>query len=205
MKFSSVIFDWDNTVVDTHDSILEALNHTMDIMGKERLHTHDGHLPRIEKFMEMFGPDFRKANKIFIDNINKVPTDNLKVFDGAEQLFKKLNQQEVYTAICSNKEQNILLQEIQWLDFGKFFRKVIGVFNETIHSTGIHKPNKEMILRALGTRSTNGCVMIGDSATDLSCAENANVDFIQFGNRDRISQQHPHALNYQELEQILEI
>ena len=98
MKYTpkAIIFDWDNTILDTFPLITDAIDETMVKMGKEpwgyEKVKKNVHKSMREYFPEIFGEKWEEAGKIYKDSYHKnhlkdlvLIKDSLKLIDFAIQ------------------------------------------------------------------------------------------------------------------------
>ncbi|MBX7146543.1 MAG: HAD family hydrolase [Alphaproteobacteria bacterium] len=170
------VFDWDNTLVQSWDIILEALNHTFysfslplwtmtDVKNNVRASLRDS-------FPQIFGNEWLKAQEIFYNYILTHHLDRLSPEEGAEQLLDFLLKKGVYLAIVSNKKGDILRKEVQKIGWLKYFNKVIGAGDASSD-----KPSIEPVTLALADliqASHKSIWFVGDTDIDMLCAKNSN-------------------------------
>ena len=79
----AIIFDWDNTLVDTFPIIRDALNTTLEAFGHSPW-TMDEIRRQVRRsardsFPELFGNDWERAMELFYYRYYEVHTDELKI------------------------------------------------------------------------------------------------------------------------------
>lgn len=171
----ALIFDWDNTLVDTWPAIHDANNHTLVAMGKEAW-TFEETLLRVRKSMrdsypEMFGDRWEEAAKIFYARFEESHIAQLKAHDGAENMLKALHSKGYYLAVVSNKTGKYLREEADHLGWTKYFKKVLGAGDAQLD-----KPNPapvELALEGSGIPRGLDVWFVGDTDVDLECAHNS--------------------------------
>ena len=198
MQFESVIFDWDNTIVDTSHLVVDAINKTFLEIGEPNSISKEQYALIKDPFDRVKKEKYQEAKEIYQIHINAMPSNDLIIFQGAENLFQKLCSNKVYLAIASNKQQEKLENEVDLLGLGKYFQFISGSGKTTRD-----KPFPDILLRALDGRKAENSVMIGDSSKDWYCARDSGVAFIKFG--DRVFECDPifQAFNYTDLDKIL--
>ncbi len=182
----AVLFDWDNTLVDTWPVIVEALNMTFEAMGRERWSLddiksgRDGiHQSLRNSFPRLFGERWEEARDLYLGAFLDCHLDILKPLHGARKTLEALHTAEVPMAIVSNKTGKHLRTEVAHLGWDHLFGRVVGPTD-----LAEDKPSPVPVHAALETlaRTPNNDVwMVGDSHTDIEVALNAGITPILFG------------------------
>ena len=98
-KPQAIIFDWDNTLVDTWPIIRDALNTALISFGMQPW-TMEDTKKKVRKsmrdsFPSLFGKDWEHAGKIFYDRYHEIHIDKLSVIDGASDLINILISKKI--------------------------------------------------------------------------------------------------------------
>ena len=206
---NAILFDWDNTLVDSWHSSFEALNTTLSAMGhpawsEEEARCRGGGSAR-ELFPVLFGDAWQEAEKIYYDAFNKVFLKNLRVMDGAPELLDQLREHNLAMAIVSNKRGNLLRAEIAHLGWQDYFSSVIGAGD-----AARDKPSADpalMALREMGLSAGKDIWFIGDSLTDMACAHKSGClpVLVETGvPPEDVLKKHPPALRFNSNYTIME-
>lgn len=169
----AVLFDWDNTLVDTMDCYVATINHTLESMDmptwtnsevrqRIQLSARDG-LPIL------FGERWPEAYQIFSDYYRDNHQAFLKPLPGAIDLLDVLTTMQVPIGIVSNKRGQLLRQEINYLGWQSFFTGVVGAGDATRDKP--HPDPAHMALNKMGLQSSKGIWFVGDAPVDWECAE----------------------------------
>lgn len=171
----AVIFDWDNTLVDTWRVCYEALNHTCHTLQFPLVSLEDfynqPHLSVKDSFPQRFGEEATTAEACFYQYLRKEHLNSLRPMPGAEKLLQILKGKEVYLGIVSNKQGDYLREEVRHLGWEHYFEKVIGS-----RDTPEDKPSALPLLTLLQDsphEAGHDVWFVGDSAVDTLCARNA--------------------------------
>jgi phosphoglycolate phosphatase len=171
----AVLFDWDNTLVDSWGVIADALNTTLVAMGQEPwtlAQTRERVKASLrDSFPGMFGARWKEAEKIFYDRFQSHHLDLLVALPGAEALLARLAERGIYQGVVSNKRGPFLRKEAAHLDWTRFFSRVIGAGDAPRD-----KPAPEPVLMALegGPISPGPEVwFVGDTDLDMICARDS--------------------------------
>lgn len=181
MKYKLVIFDFDGTLADTSEGILDAHRFALSEMGRavpsdiELRGVIGGHL--LKTYIEKFGfseSDARKAVNIYRNRYADVGIHKVTMYPGIDEILKKLKAGGCVTAVATLKAERfakIMLAEMGIIDL---FDYVCGM-DENDSQTKTSLIKKCMTCAAC---SQSESVLIGDSQNDLIGAKEAGVDFI---------------------------
>lgn len=168
----AVIFDWDNTLVDTWPTITRCYNVTFTAFGmahwteaETRARAH-GSLR--DQFPTLFGHRWEEAREIYYGAFNACHLEALRPLDGAEQLLRGLVARGMYLAVVSNKTGPALRAEVGHLGWDRFFARVVGATDAPRD-----KPAPDPVTMALsgaGLRPDDPVWFVGDTVVDLQCA-----------------------------------
>jgi phosphoglycolate phosphatase len=168
----ALIFDWDNTLVDSWPTIHEALNKTLEAMGhapwsleesKERVR-----LSLRDSFPLLFKDRWEEAKRIYLDAFLAVHIERLTVLPGVETLLERLQGDGFYLAVVSNKTGSILRREAEKLGWNRYFGRLVGATD-----AAADKPDAAPVHMALdGSGVVAGAEVwfVGDTAIDIQCA-----------------------------------
>lgn len=172
----AVIFDWDNTLVDTWRSCYEAFNATLKKFEAPFCSPEDfynqPHYSARDLFPRYLGDAAKEAETFFYEQMQTTHLENLRPLPGAEKLLQLLLGRNVYMGVASNKEGNLLRQEVKHLGWDHYFGQVIGSL-DTLED----KPSPLPLMAVLkDTHILPGHEVwfVGDSSVDTLCAKNAN-------------------------------
>ena len=180
----AVIFDWDNTLVDSWETIQAALNLTFDDFGKERWNLAETKT-RVarslrDSFPTLFGDDrWEEAKDRFYAHFKAIHLETLTPLTGAYDLLMALREQGAYLGVVSNKNGNFLRSEVAHLDWGHFFGGVVGATDAQND-----KPAADPVHLAMGDSAAaqyENLWFVGDSVVDIQCARNVGATAILIG------------------------
>jgi phosphoglycolate phosphatase len=183
VKPKAVIFDWDNTLVDTWPIIHAALAKTFHDMGL-REWTIEETMARVRKsmrdsFPEVFGPNWQKAAELYQGYYRAIHLEKLTPLPKAEQVLKRVRALGLYNMVVSNKKGPNLRIEIAALQWNPYFDAIVGsddAARDKPHADPVH-----MALEKSGFTPSEDIWFIGDSEIDLECAEATGCTGILFG------------------------
>lgn len=182
---SAVLFDWDNTLVDTWKIIFHAVNKTLVAFGLEAWE-EDFALSNIqhsgrEAFPKLFGDKAKEAQKFFYQVVEEDNLQGLYPMLGAEALLQVLVGKNIPVGVVSNKNALLLRKEVSHLGWGGYFGVLVGAGD-----AAQDKPAAAPLLLALqglGVPASTRVWMVGDAPVDWDCANAAGCQAIAIGNR----------------------
>lgn len=171
----AVVFDWDNTLVDTWPVIHSSFETTLKAMGHAPW-TLEQTKDRVSKsmrdaFPELFGDRWEEAREIYYRAFESVHLEELVPLDNALAVLDHLRGRDVPMALVSNKTGRYLRREVEHLDWGGYFGAVVGAGD-----AARDKPDPESLALALdpmGLSAGPDIWFVGDSRSDLELARNA--------------------------------
>ncbi|MBN8543537.1 MAG: HAD-IA family hydrolase [Alphaproteobacteria bacterium] len=183
IKPKAVLFDWDNTLVDTWPVIHKALNMTMRFMNHEEW-SLDYVKATVKKsmrdsFPELFGDDWKRAADHYQQSYRSIHLQELGVLEGAEDVLKALKNTDWFIGIVSNKKGPSLRRELEHLGWGHYFQAAIGS-----EDSEYDKPHPAPVLEALKSTAIMAGAhiwFVGDTAVDLECAQVTRSTPILYG------------------------
>lgn len=172
----AVVFDWDNTLVDSWSAIARAINYVRAKYGQPTWS-----MPEImanctrsarESFPDWFGDRWPAAWTDYYAYFEKIRGEiGITPLNGAAELLAWLKGQGIPCVVVSNKSDKYLQQEAALLGWGGFFAAICGA-----HTAVKDKPAREHVDHALslaGLTADAAVWFIGDSEADVVCARNA--------------------------------
>ena len=170
----AILFDWDNTLVESWGVIHEAMNLTLAAMGFGRW-TREETERRVraslrDSFPAMFGARWRDAEQVFYNSFSAIHLKHLRALPGADEMLVHLAQVErLYLGVISNKRGEYLRREAKHLGWTGHFQTLAGAGDATRD-----KPAIEHVHLALGEQACGADIwLVGDADIDLRCAHNA--------------------------------
>lgn len=191
MKYTTVIFDLDGTLLDTLDDLTDSVNYAMESMGwplrdKKDVRFFLGN--GIKRLMELCSPEgiseeeFNKAFSIFKSYYDEHNQDKTAPYDGVVQVMANFKEKGIKMAIVSNKVHGAVLALRD-----KFFPYVEIAIGDAPGMA--RKPAPDSCYKALELLGSTKeeSVYIGDSEVDLLTARNSGLDCITvlWGFRDK--------------------
>lgn len=205
----AILFDWDNTLVDTWPIIHAALHNTFVQMGKEPW-TLDMVKQRVSRsmrdsFPEIFGENWQTAGDIYQNHFRTHHLTQLTALEGSASILSELAKHPVYLAVVSNKRGDNLRLEVEHIGWKPYFSKIIGASD-----MARDKPFPEPVHAALeGSNISAGkdVWFIGDSAVDMECAHATGCIPIWYGEEPATALAHPFKVrvaNHHEFKSLIQ-
>lgn len=180
MKYNTVIFDLDGTLLDTLEDLTDSVNYILkkyhySLRTKDEIRSFLGN--GIQKLLERSLPKNEKVynfDQIFQDFNDYYAihcADKTKLYDGITDLLDRLKQMKIKVAVVSNKG-NYAVQDLK----SKYLKNQIEIaVGETDKVK--RKPAPDMLYHALNQLGSEAkqCIFVGDSEVDIDTAKNANV------------------------------
>jgi|GEM_PF-149108 len=177
---SAILFDWDNTLIDSWATIHLALEETFQSFGLtpwtlEEVRTRVRTSAR-DSFPQLFGAEAERAIAAYHSAFERLHLEGLKSLEGAEACLEKLVARGIPMGIVSNKSGRFLRREVEALDWGRFFGALVGA-----NDAPRDKPAADpvwMALHQMGVEPTSSVWFVGDTDVDLLCAWNAGCSAV---------------------------
>lgn len=196
-----VIWDWDNTLADTHDAVKA---------GIEEVATHFNLPPVTEEdirnVMSAHRGDFWRRN--FGDDIMPAvtyymahyPKHNgvVKLFPLAKDILKYVYETGVPQIILSNKKHDTLVDECTRLGVMPYLTRVVG--SDEINGA---KPTVQFATYALNGLEYDKIILIGDGQSDMLMAQNLGAEAVWLKHAD-VAEKLPHTVLAHNLTQVFE-
>ena len=179
--YSTYLFDFDGTLVDSHDSLVKVFENSYSVVG---ITVPDGYvlrlmrIPLFQGYDELHGPKDEASIKAFGDMINQTldAPEVLKLTrlyeDTLPNLVRLKNRGATLGIVTSNNVKHVR-EVLHFLNIPEdLFSVIIG--NK---ETKKHKPNPDPIYKALEKLniSKGGVCYVGDALDDKNTAVNAGV------------------------------
>ncbi|MCK5829536.1 MAG: HAD-IA family hydrolase [Methylococcales bacterium] len=211
-RFDLIIFDWDGTLVDSIDWIVQSLCKAAEVSGCT--------VPDEQAVKNIIGLSLEKSTDTLFPTINQKTKQQLMtcysqeffskqvskndLFVGINNMLVELKQKGFQLAVATGKNKVELDKAMQGTGLSGFF-DITRCADQTAS-----KPQPDMldeIIEHTGVRRERA-VMVGDSIHDLKMAMNAGIASIAVlcgaNSQDQLQQFNP-LLNLQHTTQILDI
>jgi phosphoglycolate phosphatase len=168
----AIIFDWDNTLVDSWGTIHDALNFLMTAMAKPPWTLEETRervrLSLREAFPPLFGERWEEARQIYLDRFSAIHLERLTPLPGREGMLRTLAADGHYLGVVSNKTGAVLRHEAAHLGWTAYFGAIVGAGDA--HTDKPHCAPVELALQPSGISPGPDVWFVGDTAVDMECA-----------------------------------
>ena len=182
MRYTTIIFDLDGTLLDTLDDLTSAVNHALSVYGlpernrdEVRAFIGNGQKKLLERASGGQVPT-DELLPLFREYYIRHSADKTKPYDGILALLQALKTQGVKTAVVSNKPHYATKPLVE-----NYFSDLIFLAQGEDEANGImRKPNPASLLAVMEKLQAqkDKTVYIGDSEVDIETAQNAEIDCI---------------------------
>ena len=190
MKYDSVIFDLDGTLLDTLEDLADSMNyalsaHNMKVRTLDEIRAFVGNgMLNLAKKAVPEGTDEKTINAVlttFKAHYADHSQDKTKPYDGIIPLLTSLKERGIPTAVVSNKGD----YAVQLL-MPKYFGDLIDVAIGELEGVA-RKPEPDTVHLAMKRMGVRNPVYVGDSEVDVLTAKNAGIDgiFVTWGFRSK--------------------
>lgn len=194
----AIVFDWDNTLVDTWPNIVHTMNVTLAAMGYPTWSPAEAR-ERIarslrDSFPELFGERWEEARGIFYAELERSHIAMLTPLPGADAVLAGFAESGLPMAVVSNKTGDYLRKEIAHLGWGPRFASVFGAGD-----LARDKPAPDAVfafLDRVGLAPGHDIWFVGDSLVDVEAAHAAGCCAVFVGGGEKPAfppERMPHA------------
>jgi phosphoglycolate phosphatase len=180
---TAILFDWDNTLVDSWDLIFHTFNKTLAQFGlkpweesfAQKNMQHSGR----EAFPKLFGSAADDAQAFFYKLFEENHLSALKPLPEVADLLDHLREKKIPMGIVSNKRGAVLRKEVSHLGWQNYFGSIVGA--------GDAKQDKPaadpalLALKGLNIPPSLDVWFVGDAPVDWACAMAAGCRSIAVG------------------------
>lgn len=181
--YKAFIFDFDFTLVDAGEAIVECFNYgfrklNLEMQKASSIKKTIG-LPLDDAFYILTNNDdenlMKQFKEIFKAKADECMADGTKLLDGAVEILSLIKDRGKKTIILTNKFRYRIEQVLEKYNISHLIDMIIGY-----EDVEIPKPNPEGILKIIDCYDIEReeFLYIGDSLTDAETAEAADIDFI---------------------------
>lgn len=167
----AIVFDWDNTLVESWDCIRESYNATFRHFGLPEWSMAETKVNVAkslrDSFPLMFGDRWEEAKEVFYRSYEAIHASHLNPLPGAREMLDALAGRGIYLAVVSNKRGSFLRKEADMLEWTPLFGALVGATD-----CEADKPHPAPVLKSLapaGLVPGPDVWFVGDSPIDSQC------------------------------------
>lgn len=191
----AVLFDWDNTLIDSWGCIHAALNATLRWGGLPEWSEEETRarvrLSLRDSFPAIFGDRWTEAREIYHAEFEARHLDMLRPLPGAEELLAVLSGNGIYMGVVSNKTGRFLRAEAEALGWTRYFGRLVGATDAPADKPAIDPVR--MALEPAGLEPGPHVWFVGDADVDMQCAHGANCLPLLLGDSPDAHETYPPA------------
>lgn len=176
-KINTVLFDFDGTIMNTNDIIIQSWQHTF--------RTITGHEAPLEKILATMGEPLELTMSNFFPDVpvhesveiyrswhHKKFVDLIQLFPGVHDLLENLKECGYKMGLVTSRLKYTTMQGVNKFGLDKYFDYIL-----TANDTDKHKPDPAPVLITLDKIGSvpEESIMVGDTMFDILCARNAGV------------------------------
>ncbi|RKU12750.1 HAD family hydrolase [Candidatus Poribacteria bacterium] len=183
LPIQAIIFDFDYTLADSSEGVIECINFALDRLGlplaadAEIRKTIGLSLPDALVMLvgREYAQDTDEFTRLFVERADEVMTDMTELFDIVPETVAALRNFGIQLGIVTLKYRYRIESVLKRDHLSDVFEVIIG-----FEDVSEHKPNPSGLLAAVEKLECvrQNCFYVGDSVTDAKTAQRANVDFI---------------------------
>ncbi len=181
MRPTTLLYDWDNTLVDGWAGIAASLNAVFDAFNMPRWTATDTRarvrVSLRDSFPSLFGAGWERARDIFYATLEEAHLRHVRPMPGAAEAL--VAGAAWPQGVVSNKAGRFLRAEVSHLGWAGHFGAVVGAGD-----AAADKPDPApivMALERLGRSAERSVWYLGDTALDMQAARAAGVTAVLVG------------------------
>jgi phosphoglycolate phosphatase len=172
--YGHIIWDWNGTLLDDVDIVIEAMNtllkrRNLPLLGKEK-YKKIFTFPVKDYYAQLgFNFSIEPFEKLAIEYMTELNSDKyqFKLYSGVEKILECVRRMGISQSILSASQEQELIDEVGKLNIGGYFKRISGLNNYY----AISKVERgEDLLRELAIKPDDA-LLIGDTIHDYEVAE----------------------------------
>lgn len=169
---TAILFDWDNTLIDSWPAIHSSTNAVMAAMGHP-IWTFEETKTRVRKslrdtFPVMFGERWEEAREVYYGHFRAHHLQELREMPGIADMLAVLANAGFYMGVVSNKDGALLRAEAVHLGWDRYFGALVGA-GDAARDKPARDPI-ELALQPSGHAAGAAIWYVGDTNVDMECA-----------------------------------
>lgn len=213
MKYKTLILDFDGTLADTKESIIQTMRYVSETLhttgfDEELIKSLIG-LPLKDTFEKAFAFDeklIQEATFIYRKHYNEIVIDTISLFENVKDTLIYFHKKGIHLTVASSKGKEALIKVLKKQNIYDLFSFIGGE-----EDAKNKKPAPDIVNHIMNTYTyqPHECLVVGDTIFDIEMGQRAHVDTcgVTYGNKARevLEQQNPtYIINtFQELKEIV--
>lgn len=196
MKFDSIIFDLDGTLIDSSDGVVDAVNYALEQLGEptrppELIKTYIGY-PLFQMYADFTDKPYAELREHFQVRAAETVVQSTCALPGTEDVLTKLNSDNFVLGIATTKIRKHLdgiIAKFNWFDY---FKGVAG--GDEVKNV---KPEPDILKLVIDRMNVSGqnTLVVGDTINDVLAARAAGLKVAAvaspYGRRDELQASNP--------------
>lgn len=181
--YEYILFDLDGTITQSAPGIRRCIELTMEKMEKPcpDLSDYSRYIgpPLMQTFQRLCGlshEEAQAAHKIYLGFYDTEGDPRNRLFDGVEEMLRKLREKSCKVALCTSKNQRSATRVCELLGVTEYFDAICGS-----DGTPELREKEDIIpyaVKTLGGKLSDRVVMVGDTHFDAKGAVYNGIDFV---------------------------
>lgn len=178
MKYTTILFDLDGTLLDTNDLIIGSFLHTLEQFFPEKRFSREDIIPHLGKTL---ADVMRAFDEHRIEDMMRVYREHnfhshdamVQIFPHVQDVLSVLHEKGIKMGVVTTKQRNVVEMGLQLFDLTKYMSTIV-----TIQDVEQPKPHPEPVLKAMAEIGAlaQSTLMVGDSSYDIEAGQRAGVD-----------------------------
>ncbi|WP_313344136.1 HAD-IA family hydrolase [Sedimentibacter sp.] len=173
----TVIFDFDGTLADTSQIVINSFKHIYSVFRNEDcdedyVMSTFGEPLRLTLQRDFEAYDFEDVITCYREYQVERFNDEVRLYETVKETLDYLKDKNIKMGITTSRLRNSTLEAVNNFNIKKYFDAII-----TADDVKKHKPDKEPLIKTmelLNSKAEN-TLYVGDSRFDMECAINSNV------------------------------
>lgn len=174
---NTVIFDFDGTLANTNQMILNSFKHIYSVFHNKELDENYVMSTFGEPLTLTLTRDFGEYNfedviECYREYQKNRFNDEVTLYETVEETLKYLKSKNIKMGIATSRLRNSTLSALENFNISHYFDVIVAA-----DDVEKHKPDKEPLIKAIQglNSSPDKTLYVGDSKFDMECALNANA------------------------------
>jgi len=196
MKFDSIIFDLDGTLIDSSDGVVEAVNYSLEQLGvpkqpPEVIKTYIGY-PLEYMYPNFTDKPFAELREHFRVRAAETVVSSTNALPGSDDVIRTLVKSNLALGIATTKIRSHLDGIIAKMNWAEYFRGLAG--GDEVKNV---KPKPDIIELVIDRMNVTGhdTLMVGDTINDVLAARAAGLKVAAvaspYGRHDELKDSNP--------------
>lgn len=177
MKYETILFDLDGTLIDTNDLIISSFIYTLEKFFPERLFTSDEIVPHMGETLYDMLARYDKSRvhemiEVYREYNQRTHDEMVVAFPHVVEVVEQLHARGIKMGIVTTKQRSTVQMGLALCKLTAYMDAVV-----TIQDVKNPKPHPEPVLKAMSELGAiaETTLMVGDSRHDIESAQRAGI------------------------------